>query len=385
MEDFLLLGEQYSEEEKLIQQSTRQTVQSWGNNGFAQAYEQGLLPDKAFEKLAVLGLFGLTLSPQIGGAGATYTAYGLACQELERGDSGLRSAASVQNSLCIYPIALFGSEEQQKNWLPKMISGEVIGCFGLTEPDAGSDPSSMRTTATPVEKGWSLNGSKMWITNATLAHLAIIWAKTPSGIQGFLVPTDSKGFSVKAIHHKLSLRASDTGEISLDNCFIPEANRLPKTEQGLSCALKCLTQARFGIAWGAMGAAMACYETALEYTQTRQQFGRPLAGFQLVQKSLVDMFTEIVKTQAVNLQVAKLMDAKKASYIHVSFAKRNACQQALKIAREARNLLGANGISGEYPVMRHLQNLETVFTYEGTDNMHTLIIGRHLTELAAFE
>jgi glutaryl-CoA dehydrogenase len=284
----------------------------------------------------------------------------------------------------MYPLYAFGATEQQQMWLPKMITGEVIGCFGLTESDAGSDPNSMRTTAKKVEGGWCLNGSKLWITNATIAHIAIIWAKTDQGIRGFIVETTTEGFSALAIAHKLSLRASDTGELVLKDCFVPDEALLPGTTEGLAAALKCLTQARFGIAFGAIGAAMACFDAALSYTKTRKQFNRPIAGFQLIQKSLADMFTEIVKAQSLNLTIARLMDANQATFVQVSMAKRNACEQALYIAREARNLLGANGISGEYPVMRHLQNLETVFTYEGTHNMHTLILGKHITGLGAF-
>ena len=384
MEDFCGLDDLYTDEERLIAQSIRDHVAQINPDALAEAYEQARLLPNALQDMANLGLFGFTLATNMGGAGASYTAYGLMCQALEYGDSALRSAASVQNSLCIYPIEAFGSEAQQTKWLPGMCNGSVIGCFGLTEPDAGSDPSSMQTTATPYKDGWRLNGTKMWITNANLAHLAIIWAKTPEGIRGFLVEKDFEGIKVQAVKHKLSLRASDTGEIHLNNCFVPKSHLLPGTEIGLPAALKCLTKARFGIAWGAIGAAMCCYDQALQYSQSRIQFNQPIARFQLIQKSLVDMFEEIVKAQLLNFRVAQLLQAGKASFVHVSLAKKNACSAALKVAREARNILGANGISGEYPVMRHLQNLETVFTYEGTDNMHTLIVGKYLTGLDAF-
>lgn len=384
MEDFLLLDQQLSSEERLIRDNVHKFVQTDIVPKMAGAFEQGTFPMELIPKLAELGLFGMTLPAEYGGAAANYVSYGLVCQELERGDSAVRSFVSVQSSLCMYPIFAFGTEEQKQRWLPAMVKGKVIGCFGLTEADSGSDPSSMQTTAKKVADGWELNGSKMWITNATIADVAIVWAKTPDGVQGFLVEKSFPGFKTTEIKHKMSLRASITGEISLQRCIVPEANRLPGTSKGITAALDCLTQARYGIAWGAMGAAMACFDTALEYCKTRKQFDRPLAGFQLIQKDLVDMFNEIVKAQCFNLQLGHLKDQQQSNFAMVSMAKMNACNQAIKIARQARNLLGANGISLEYPVIRHMQNLEAVFTYEGTDNVHHLIVGKHLTGINAF-
>jgi glutaryl-CoA dehydrogenase len=365
MEDFLLIDKQLSSEERMVRDNVQKFVQADIVPKMAQAFEQGIFPMEVIPKLASLGMFGMTLPTEYGGAGANYVTYGLVCQELERGDSGMRSFVSVQSSLCMYPIFAFG-------------------CFGLTEPNSGSDPASMQTTAKKVANGWELNGSKMWITNATIADLAIVWAKTPDGVQGFLVEKSFAGFKTVEIKHKMSLRASITGEIILQNCVVPESHRLPGTSKGITAALDCLTQARYGIAWGAMGAAMACFDAALEYTKTRQQFDKPLAAFQLVQKDLVDMCNEIVKAQCMNLQLGRLKDVQQSNFAQVSLAKMNACNAALHIARQARNLLGANGISLEYPVIRHMQNLEAVFTYEGTDNVHHLIVGKHLTGYNAF-
>ncbi|MBS0290236.1 MAG: acyl-CoA dehydrogenase family protein [Proteobacteria bacterium] len=386
MEDLFYLEEQFTTEEKLIKESVRRFVDEALLPHIASNFEKAEFPLTLIEKVAALGLFGMTLPTDYGGANTNYVAYGLACQELERGDSGLRSFVSVQSSLCMYPIFAYGSEEQKQRFLPKMATGEIIGCFGLTEPDAGSDPSSMTTRATKVQGGWRLNGAKMWITNATIASLAIIWAKDENEIiQGFIVEKKFPGFKALEIKHKLSLRASITGEIALENCFVPEENRLVQTKNGLGAALGCLTKARYGIAWGAMGAAMACYDIALQYAKERLQFGRPIASFQLIQKDLANMFNEIVKMQMLNLQLGRLMDADRASYVMVSLAKMNACKEALKIARMARNILGANGISLEYHVIRHMNNLESVFTYEGTDNMHHLIIGKHITGISSFK
>lgn len=290
----------------------------------------------------------------------------------------------MQSSLCMYPIFAYGSEEQKQKWLPRMARGEVIGCFGLTEPDAGSDPASMRTVAKKVSGGWELTGSKMWITNAPIADIAIVWAKTDAGIRGFIVEKEFKGLTRNEIKHKMSLRASITGELVLENCFVPDENYLPGSEKGLAAPLGCLTQARYGIAWGAMGAAMACYEIAVAYTKERKQFDKPIASFQLIQKDLADMFTEIVKTQCLNYRLGQLKDAGKSTFAMVSMAKMNACREALKIARMARNILGGNGISLEYHVIRHMANLESVFTYEGTDNVHHLIVGKHITGISAF-
>ncbi len=386
MEDFLLLDTLFSAEEKLIRDSTRRLVEERVMPGITAAYEAGFFATELIPELADLGLFGMTLPTYLGGQGASEVAYGLVCQELERGDSGLRSFVSVQNSLCMYPIYAYGSETQKTKWLPKMARGEVIGCFGLTEPDAGSDPASLKTKAQKVEGGWLLNGSKIWITNATLADIAIVWAKIDDkNIRGFLVEKSFEGFFATELEHKASLRASITGALVFEDCFVPEANFLPKTEQGLSAALGCLTKARYGIAWGVIGAAMDCFERTKRYVLERKQFGKSLASFQLIQKDLVDMFNEIVKAQVYNLRLGQLMDKHQANYVMVSLGKMNACREALKIARMARNLLGANGISLEYHVIRHMHNLESVFTYEGTDNMHHLIVGKHLTDISAFE
>jgi glutaryl-CoA dehydrogenase len=384
VEDFLFLDEQYSEDERLI----RDTVAKFADNEviplMMDAYEKAEFPQQLIEKSAQLGLLGLTLPVEYGGSEASYVAYGLVCQELERGDSGLRSFVSVQSSLCMYPIFRYGSEEQRKRFLPKMAGGEVIGCFGLTEPDSGSDPSSMRTVAKKVEGGWQLNGAKMWITNAPIADIAIVWAKTDEGVRGFIVEKEFDGFSRPEIKHKMSLRASITGELVFDNVFVPDENYLPGSERGLGAPLSCLSQARYGIAWGAMGAAMACYDIARQYTLERKQFDKPLAAFQLVQKDLADMFSEIVKAQCLNLHIGKLRDNDRATPTMISMAKRNGCRNALEIARKCRNLLGGNGISLEYHVIRHMNNLESVFTYEGTDNVHTLVLGRHITGINAF-
>ncbi|MBS0287583.1 MAG: acyl-CoA dehydrogenase family protein [Proteobacteria bacterium] len=385
MEDLLLLDEHFSVEEKLIRDSVRRFVDDKVLPNIASHYEKGEFPLALIKEVAKLGVLGMALPQSVGGLGASQVAYGLVCQELERGDSGLRSFVSVQSSLCMTPIFAYGSEAQKKRFLPQMAQGNCIGCFGLTEPDSGSDPASLKTKATKVNGGWRLNGAKMWITNATIADIAIIWAKDDAdNVRGFIVEKDFQGFKTNEIKHKLSLRASITGEIVLEDCFVPEDNLLPGTHIGLVAALSCLTKARYGIAWGALGAAMACYDIALSYAKERIQFGKPIASFQLIQADLVNMFTEITKTQSFNLHVGRLMDDDKADYVLVSMAKMNACKEALKIARMARNILGANGISLEYHVIRHMNNLESVFTYEGTDNMHHLIIGRHITGLNAF-
>jgi len=384
MEDFLFLDDELTEEERLIRDSVRQFVEGEVIPIMAQAYEEATFPAHLVPKLAGLGLLGITLPQSYGGSELSYVSYGLVCQELERGDSSLRSFVSVQSSLCMFPIFIFGTELQKQQFLPKMSRGEYIGCFGLTEPDSGSDPASMKTHARKVEDGWLLNGSKMWITNATIAHLAIVWANTQDGIRGFIVEKDFKGFETREIKKKMSLRASNTGELILRDCFVPDSHYLPGSEIGLKAPLDCLTQARYGIAWGAIGPAMACFDAALNYSKERKQFNRPIGAFQLVQKDLASMFLEIVKAQTMNLRIGKLKDQQKCTFSMVSLAKLNACREALKIARMARNLLGANGISLEYPVIRHMENLEAVFTYEGTDNIHHLIIGKHLTGFEAF-
>jgi glutaryl-CoA dehydrogenase len=385
MEDFLLLDELYSDEERLLRDSVRKYVDEKVISKMPEAYEQAHFPREFIQQCAELGLFGVTLPQAYGGAEASYTAYGLLCQELERGDSGLRSLISVQSSLCMYPIFRYGSEAQKQKFLPSMAQGKCIGCFGLTEPDFGSNPAGMRTTAKKVDKGWLLNGSKMWITNASIADIAIVWAKTENGIRGFIVEKDFPGFSQQEIHQKMSLRASVTGGLAFEDCFIPDDNYLPGSDKGLGAPLSCLNQARFGIAWGAIGAAMACFDIAVEYLKSRQQFAKPLAAHQLIQKDLSDMFTEIVKAQAFNYRLARLKDDNRATAEMISIGKRNSCRTAIDVARQARNLLGGNGISLEYHVIRHMTNLESVITYEGTENIHHLILGRHLTDINAFE
>jgi len=384
MEDFLLLDAQLSDEEKLARDSVRDWVDHSVTPIMVDAYEKAEFPQQLIPQMADLGLLGMTLPEEYGGSKSSYVAYGLVCQELERGDTGIRSFVSVQSSLCMYPIFKYGSDEQKKNFLPKMARAELIACFGLTEADSGSDPSSMKTTAKKVKGGWQLNGSKLWITNASMADIAIVWAKTEEGIRGFIVESSFDGFSKNAIHHKLSMRASDTGELVFDNCFVPNSHYLPGSDCGMKAPLSCLTQARYGIAWGAMGAAQACFDIATEYVKERKQFDKPVASFQLIQKDLADMFTEIVKTQCFNLQVGRLADQKQLTPEMVSMAKMNGARAALDIARSCRNLLGANGISLEYHVIRHLANLETVFTYEGTDNVLHLVLGKHITGISAF-
>ena len=384
MEDFLLLDDQLTDEERLTRDTVHRLVQDEYVPIVTDAYEKAVFPTTFIPKLAQLGVLGMTLPKTYGCAHASHTAYGLTCQELERGDSGLRSFFSVQSALCMFPIFAYGSEEQKKQFLPRMAKAELIGCFGLTEPDSGSDPSSMKTTAKKTDKGWILNGSKMWISNATLADVAIVWAKTTEGIRGFMVERDFPGFTASPIHHKGSLRASDTGELAFNDCFVPNSHYLPQSTCGLSAPLSCLSKARLGIAWGAMGAAQACFDIALNYVKERKQFNKPLAAFQLIQTTLATMFAEITKTQTFNLQLARLADHDKATPIMISMGKMNACRTALAVARECRNLLGANGISLEYHVIRHMANLESVFTYEGTDNIHHLIIGKHLTGIDAF-
>lgn len=385
MDDFLQIDLLLSSDERLIRDTVRQFVDADVIPLMPQAYDQAYFPEQLIGKVAAMGLLGMTLPQAFGGSEAGYVSYGLVCQELERGDSGLRSFVSVQGSLCMYPIFQYGTDAQRQKFLPKMARGEMIGCFGLTEPDAGSDPAGMKTTAKKVTDGWILNGSKMWITNAPIADLAIVWAKTSEGVRGFIVEKEFKGFTRHAIKQKLSLRASTTGELAFDNVFIPDENYLPGSEKGLVAALGCLSQARYGVAWGAVGAAIACYEIALDYAQQRKQFNKPLAGFQLIQKDLVDMCNEIIKAQLLNLHVGRLKENNAVNFAMVSLIKMNACREALKIARMARNILGGNGISLEYHVIRHMTNLESVFTYEGTDNIHHLILGKQLTGVDAFQ
>lgn len=384
MDDLLYLDEQFSDDERLIRDEVLRFVDRDVLPHITDAFEHGFFQSALIKKVAELGLLGLTLPFEYGGSGASYVSYGLVCEALEQGDSGLRSFVSVQNSLCMFPIFRYGTEEQKNRFLRLMAAGECIGCFGLTEPNSGSDPASMHTHAKKVAGGYCLNGSKMWITNATIADIAIVWAKTEEGIRGFIVEKDFKGFKREEIKHKMSLRASITGALFFEDVFIPEANYLVGSERGLSAALDCLNQARYGIAWGAMGAAKACFDLTRSYLLERKQFDKPLASFQLVQKDLAMMYTEIVKAQWINIRLGRLKDEGRETPAMISFAKGNACREAIKIARTCRNLLGANGISLEYHVIRHLLNLESVLTYEGTDNVHTLVLGRHITGINAF-
>ena len=384
MDDLLLFDEQLNDDERMVRDSVARFVKNEVIPKMPEAFEKAHFPSEFIQLAADLGLFGLTLPAEFGGAGASYVAYGLVCQELERGDSGLRSFVSVQSSVCMYPIFRYGSDEQKKRFLPAMAAGKIIGCFGLTESDSGSDPASMRTVAKKVPGGWRINGSKLWITNATLADIAIVWAKTEQGVRGFLLEKEFEGFKRNDIHLKMSLRASMTGELVFDDVFVPDENLLPKSDCGLKAPLSCLSQARYGIAWGAMGAAMACFDITRSYLLERKQFDKPLASFQLIQNDLALIYTEIIKAQALNLHIGRLKEQKKETPVMISLAKSNACREALNIARTCRNLLGANGISLEYHVIRHMLNLESVYTYEGTDNVHKLILGRHITGINAF-
>ncbi|HEX5577948.1 MAG TPA: acyl-CoA dehydrogenase family protein [Gemmatimonadaceae bacterium] len=379
-----------SEEERAIRDSIRHFVDEQVIPVIGKCYVEGRFPKEIIPQMAELGVFGANLPEEYGCAGLSNVAYGLINQELERGDSGVRSFASVQGSLVMYPVFAFGSEEQKSYWLPKMASGEVIGCFGLTEPDYGSNPSGMITRAREQADGsWILNGAKMWITNGSTAQVAIVWAKTGDldddrTIRGFIVPTDTPGFSARDQKGKLSLRASDTSELVLQDVRLPADAVLPKSG-GIKSPLMCLTQARYGISWGAIGAAIACYEEALSYAGNRVMFGKPIAGFQIQQERLANMVTEIVKAQLLSLHLGRLKDEGKVTPQQVSLAKRNNVNIATDVAREARRLLGANGILAEYASMRHMANLESVYTYEGTHDIHTLIIGQAVTGIAAFE
>ena len=371
-----------SEEERMVRDTVRQFVRERVLPIIGEHFEAGTFPRTLIPEVAELGLLGMHLQGY-GCAGLSAVCYGLACQELEAGDSGLRSFVSVQGSLAMYPIYAFGSEEQKQRWLPGMAKGEIIGCFGLTEPDFGSDAAGMITSARRDGDSYILNGAKMWITNGSIADVAVVWAKAEDGVRGFLVERGTPGFSTNDIHHKLSLRASITSELHFDECRIPAANMLPNV-RGMRGPLSCLNEARFGIAWGATGAARACYEMALEYAKSRIQFKKPIASFQLVQQKLAIMATELVKSQLLALQLGRLKDEGLLHPVQVSVAKRNNVREAIKTAREARTVLGANGITLEYPISRHMNNLESVFTYEGTDDIHTLIIGQAITGISAF-
>jgi glutaryl-CoA dehydrogenase len=381
--DYIQFDSLLSEQELLVRQTARQFVDERVVPIIREAYNSAIFPAGLIREMGELGFLGANLDGY-GCAGMNSVEYGLIMQELERGDSGLRSFASVQGALVMYPIYTYGSEEQKQRWLPKLQSGEAVGCFGLTEPGFGSNPAAMRATAEKRGDEWILNGEKTWITNGSAAGVAIVWARAAEGVRGFLVEKGTPGFETSDIHGKLSMRASVTSSLHLSGCAIPESNRLPGA-QGLASALGCLTQARFGIGWGVLGAAMDCYETARSYTLTRKQFGdKPLAGHQLVQEKLAWMITEITKGQLLALQVAKLKEAGRVEAAHVSMLKRNNVSIALECARLSRDLLGANGIMDEYPIMRHMCNLETVKTYEGTDHIHALVIGEKVTGLPAY-
>ncbi len=390
MTDFYNIDSVLSEEERAVRDTVHSFVDEKVLPIIGDCYIKGKFPKEIIPEMAELGLFGANLPEEYGCAGLNNVAYGLIMQELERGDSGVRSFASVQGALVMYPIYAFGSEDQKREYLPKMAHGEIIGCFGLTEPDYGSNPSGMITRAVVQKDGsWLINGAKMWITNGSTAQVAIIWAKTGNdqsdrSIRGFIVPTDAAGFTAKDQKGKLSLRASDTSELVLQDVKVPADALLPKSD-GIKSPLMCLTQARYGIAWGAMGAAQACYEEALAYAGNRVMFGKPIAAFQLQQQRLAEMLTELVKGQLLVLHLGRLKDLGTFSPQQVSLAKRNNVSVATDIAREARRLLGANGILAEYSSMRHMANLESVYTYEGTHDIHTLIIGQAVTGINAFE
>jgi glutaryl-CoA dehydrogenase len=382
--DYYQIDDLLSEEHKLIRDSVRSWVKKEVSPIIEDCAQKALFPKHLLPGLAEIGAFGPTIPINYGGAGLDYISYGLIMQEIERGDSGIRSTASVQGSLVMYPIFAYGSEEQKMHYLPKLASGEYMGCFGLTEPDYGSDPGSMITNIKDIGDYYLLNGAKMWISNSPFADIAIVWAKDEEGIiRGIIVEKGMEGFSAPEIHGKWSLRASASGELVFDNVKVPKKNLLPNVK-GLKGPLGCLNQARYGIAWGALGAAMDCYDTALRYSKERVQFGRPIGGFQLQQKKLAEMITEITKAQLLVWRLGVLKNENRASAAQISMAKRNSVETAINIAREARQILGGMGITGEYPVMRHMMNLESVVTYEGTHDIHLLITGMDITGLNAF-
>jgi glutaryl-CoA dehydrogenase len=385
--DFLDVSSLLTDEERMIRDTVRGYVRDRVLPNVAEWFEEGTLPRELGKQLGDLGLLGMHLQGY-GCPGASAVAYGIACLELEAGDAGVRSFCSVQGSLAMYAIHRWGGEEQKNEWLARMARGEAIGCFGLTEPDYGSNPGGMRTFARRDGRDWVLNGTKMWITNGSIADVAIVWAQTredgdQSGIRGFVVPTATKGFSASNIHKKLSLRASITSELALQDCRLPADALLPEAA-GLRGPLGCLNEARFGIIWGAMGAARACYETALDYAKTRVQFAKPIGAYQLTQEKLVNMLLELNKGVLLALHLGRKKDAGTLHPAQVSFGKLNNVREALAICREARTILGANGVTLEYPVIRHMNNLESVLTYEGTSEMHTLIVGKEITGLDAF-
>ncbi|MGM0580170.1 MAG: acyl-CoA dehydrogenase family protein [Bacteroidota bacterium] len=383
--DFYALDGLLTEEHKLIRQSVRDFVKKEISPNIEEWAQNAHFPYEIVKKFGDVGAFGPTIPQEYGGGGLDYVSYGLIMQEIERGDSGMRSTASVQGSLVMYPIYSFGNEEQRKKYLPKLASGEWLGCFGLTEPDHGSNPSGMTTNFKDKGDHYLLNGAKMWISNSPKCDVAVVWAKNEEGrIHGLIVERGMEGFSTPETHGKWSLRASTTGELVFDNVKVPKENLL-EGKSGLGAPMKCLDSARFGIAWGAIGAAMDCYDSARRYSLERIQFGKPIASFQLTQKKLSEMLTEITKSQLLNYRLAQLMDEGKASTPQISLAKRNAVEVALNIAREARQIHGGMGITGDYPMMRHMANLESVITYEGTHDIHLLILGKEITGIPAFE
>jgi glutaryl-CoA dehydrogenase len=382
--DYMALDDELSSEEKMTRDTVRRFVDEQVLTVIEEAYLEGRFPQEIIPGLAELGVLGANLPEEYGCAGMNNVAYGLIMQELERGDSGVRSFVSVQGALVMYPIFTFGSEEQKRRWLPAMAKADAIGCFGLTEADHGSDPSGMKTRAAKDGDGWVLNGSKMWITNGSMADVAVVWAKTDDGIRGFLVEKGTPGFEAKQMHGKHSLRASDTSELVLNDVRLPGDAILPGSG-GLKSPLMCLTQARYGIAWGVVGCAMACYDEALRYSKERIQFNQPIASFQLVQQKLVEMLEGITLGQLLVYRLGRLKDAGKYKHTQVSLAKRNNVMMAREVASLARWAMGANGVHSEYQVMRHMCNIESVFTYEGTHDIHTLIVGQDITGIAAFE
>jgi glutaryl-CoA dehydrogenase len=382
--DFFRIDDLLNDEERMVRDTVRRFVDEKVLPGIDAHFEEATFPKELIPQMAELGLLGGNLPEEFGCANMNNVAYGLVMQELERGDSGLRSFVSVQGALVMYPILTFGTEEQKRKWLPLLASGSKIGCFGLTEPDHGSDPSGMETRARRTDKGWVINGTKRWITNGTISDIAIVWAKLNDDIRGFIVETNLPGFQAPEIKAKLSLRASVTSDLLLDDVEVPEDSLLTGST-GLKSPLMCLNQARYGIAWGAIGAAMACYDCAVEYTKGRTQFDRPLASFQLVQDKLAYMLTEITKGQLLAWRLGRLKDEGKLHFAQTSMAKRNNVWVALETARLARDLMGASGITLEYPVFRHMCNLESVYTYEGTHHIHTLILGEHITGIPAYK
>jgi glutaryl-CoA dehydrogenase len=382
--DFYRIDDLLTHEETLARDTVRRFVDEQVLPIIDKHFEEATFPKELVPQLAELGLLGGNLPEEYGCANMNNTAYGLVMQELERGDSGLRSFVSVQGALVMYPIFAFGSDEQKRKWLPLLAKGEKIGCFGLTEPDHGSDPGGMETRARQTGDGWVLNGTKRWITNGSIADIAIVWAKADDEIRGFIVETNTPGFQAPEIKNKLSLRASVTSDLIMDDVAVPAGNLLPGAS-GLKGPLMCLNQARYGIAWGAIGAAMACYEWAVDYTKGRTQFGKPIAAYQLVQDKLAHMLTEITKAQLLAWRLGRLKDDGKLHFTQTSLAKRNNVWIALETSRLARDLMGANGITLEYPVFRHMCNLESVYTYEGTHHIHTLILGEHITGFPAYQ